>query len=523
MNYGVFGQNSWLFPDSQTLEGKSEGKVSLLKGKTGGFQILVDGLTVGDDISYRAEGFDGINVSLYRERDVCVNRNTNDLHCGALTTDNWDDISDYRVRRAPYRTYDPLVPVVNMQTASEKEVYYVTFCPTLECASGEKQGSIVISFSGKTLSVPFTVKVGKKALPEVTLNVTNWSHISLMAYSHGVEYGSDEHIEIVKKYLALLKECYNNVFWIPFDTMKVSMVDGKYVFDFSEMKKWALLALECGQKTLEWANFIHRPTWEDPPFIMYNHIEKRDVQCLATGGRKYLTALLTQFNDFLTENGWRDISIVHVSDEPKEVTAADYRALCGIFRKYLPGIKLIDAIEIYFVQDALDIYVPKNHYFQLNRNDFEAIRDDRNELWFYTCNMPGGRWMNIYIDSPLLNTRLLHWGNYRFDLKGYLHWGFNHITSDGDPFEQTSRNAGLPAGDTHIVYPGNGEPLRSLRYMEMKCGIEDYTVLNELAKTDKAAADKLCRRAMYSFDRYITDTEEFDNIISDLIDAYDNI
>ena len=70
-------------------------------------------------------------------------------------------------------------------------------------------------------------------------------------------------------------------------------------------------------------------------------------------------------------------------------------------------------IEIYFVEDALDIYVPKDHYYQLNKNDFEALRDEHNELWFYTCNMPGGRFLNRHIDAPLLNTRLLHWGNYR--------------------------------------------------------------------------------------------------------------
>ena len=225
----------------------------------------------------------------------------------------------------------------------------------------------------------------------------------------------------------------------------------------------------------------------------------------------------------LTEMGWRDISIYHISDEPKELCASDFRIICGIVRKYLPGIKLIDAVEIFFLQDALDIYVPKDHYFQMNRNDFEDLRDERNELWFYTCNMPGGRWLNRFIDSPLLNTRLLHWGNYRFNLTGYLHWGFNHIRDDQDPFEQTSGNAWLPAGDTHIVYPCGSQVLRSLRFMQMKCGVEDYEILRALSLADKTAADKLCRRALYAFDEYITDVDEFDQIQKDLVKAYDEI
>ena len=52
----------------------------------------------------------------------------------------------------------------------------------------------------------------------------------------------------------------------------------------------------------------------------------------------------------LTEQGWRDISIFHISDEPKELCASDFRIICGIARKYLPGIKLIDAIETIMVE-----------------------------------------------------------------------------------------------------------------------------------------------------------------------------
>ncbi len=524
MIYGVFSQNEWVFPDTNAADGKKSVSLSLLKNQTGAFQVVLSNIPVGEDISYSTSGLCGFKVKAYREKDVCVNRNSNNVHNGALTTDNWEEVCRDRVRQAPYRTYDALLPLDGLSSQADKEAYYVELSPGDEAASGDISASFSFKIGNDTVTIPLEIYVGKKKLPESTLSLTNWYNISAMAYRHGLSVNSPEHIEKVKEYFALLTEAHNNVFWCTFNGTKTKVENGKLVFDFSEPKKWAQLALDCGAKTLEWAPIISRPTWEDPPFLIWDYRnDTRGPNVLSTGGRKYMTAFLSAFNDFLTENGWRDISIVHVSDEPKELCAADFRIICGIFRKYLPGIKLLDAVEIYFLQDALDIYVPKDHYFQMNKNDFEDLRDDRNELWFYTCNMPGGRWLNRFIDAPLLNTRLLHWGNYRFNLTGYLHWGFNHVRDDQDPFEETSGNAWLPAGDTHIVYPYEDKVLRSLRYMQMKCGVEDYEILRALSNSDKALADKICRSAMVAFDDYIKDVDEFDRIQSELVKAYDNI
>ncbi len=524
MNCGIFSQNEWLFPDSRVDAGNKRVDLYLLKNQIGAFQVIITDIALGQPINIAIQGLDGITVNAYREKEVCVNRNANDVHNGPLTTDNWEDIARDRVRKAPYRTYDALVPLEGIVTEASQEVYYVTLCPSESAKSGNNEGIITFVFGEKSISFLVGLRVGNKMLPEQTLNVTNWFSFYNMARHHGLSYGSDDHIKMAKQYFDLLRECGNNVFWCTFDLTKAKEENGKITFDFTEPMKRAQFALDNGAKTLEWAPIISRPTWEDPPFLVWDYRnDTRGPNVLSTGGRKYFTAFLSQFNEMLTEKGWRDISIVHVSDEPKELCASDFRILCGIVRKYLPGIKLIDAIEIFFLQDALDIYVPKNHYFQMNRNDFEDLRDDRNEIWFYTCNMPGGRWLNRFIDSPLLNTRLLHWGNYRYNLTGYLHWGFNHLRDGQDPFEETSGNGGLPAGDTHIVYPYGDKVLRSLRLMQMKCGIQDYEILRALSLSDMESANKLCRRALHSFDDYITDVKEFDKIQADLVEAYDNV
>ena len=524
MKLSLFSQNQWLFPDTKEEEGSASFSLSLLKGQTGGVQILCEDLPVGTSVFWTVEGAEGFFVDFYREMEVCVNRNTNSLQNGPLTTEDWEEVRRDRVRRAPYRTYDPLLPAENLLVEKEREVYYCSVLPEASASPGITEILLVLSCGEYRAEIPLRVTVGKKSLPARTLNMTNWASISTMAWAHGLEYGSEAHKAMVRTYVGLMRECHGNIFWLTMEDLKAERADGQLKFDFSGVERWAQLVLDCGIEILEWAPFISRPCWEDPPFLISDRANGgKQLECLSVPGRKYLTAFLTQFNDFLAQKGWREISIVHVSDEPKERCAADFRILAGIFRKYLPGIKLIDAIEIWFVEDALDIYVPKNHYYQFNRNDFENLRDARNELWFYTCNMPGGRFLNRYLDSPLHHPRLLHWGNYRYNLTGYLHWGFNHVRRDQDPFEETSASAWLPAGDTHIVYPYKNQPLRSLRFQQMKCGAEEYEILRSLSLRDKNQADRICRRAFRAFDDYVTDPDEFDRICADLTEAYDSL
>jgi hypothetical protein len=76
--------------------------------------------------------------------------------------------------------------------------------------------------------------------------------------------------------------------------------------------------------------------------------------------------------------------------------------------------------------------------------------------------------MNKTVDVPLIQSRTLHWLNYRFGLTGYLHWGYNSWT--GDPFEAPGQHR----GDGWHVYPAKGGVLDSLRWEQMRNGIQDY-------------------------------------------------
>ena len=131
---------------------------------------------------------------------------------------------------------------------------------------------------------------------------------------------------------------------------------------------------------------------------------------------------------------------------------------------------------------------------------------------FWTLERLDGilREWNLDDERPAL---LLHWGNYFYDLTGFLHWGLNHYRSDQDPFEQSVVGHGgknkLPPGDTHIVYPGSDGPWSSMRMEAMREGIEDYELLMALADKDRRAADRITRRVFRSFTDYTEDVPAF--------------
>ena len=83
----------------------------------------------------------------------------------------------------------------------------------------------------------------------------------------------------------------------------------------------------------------------------------------------------------------------------------------------------------------------------------------------------GGSLPNKTVDVPLIESRLLHWLNYRYGLKGYLHWGFNSWTND--PWNAPGQHN----GDGWHVYPAKSGLLNSLRWEQMRNGLQDYECL----------------------------------------------
>jgi len=97
--------------------------------------------------------------------------------------------------------------------------------------------------------------------------------------------------------------------------------------------------------------------------------------------------------------------------------------------------------------------------------------------------VPQGVYPNRMIDSSYIKPRIVHWYNYLYDTKGYLHWALNQWSV---PFLTFS------PGDNWIVWPSKTRVFdSSLRYEAQKSSLEDCQLLFQLEAAQRRMAEQL--------------------------------
>ena len=123
-------------------------------------------------------------------------------------------------------------------------------------------------------------------------------------------------------------------------------------------------------------------------------------------------------------------------------------------------------------------------------------------LWTYNCCAPAGGYSNRFLNMTLPRNRSLALVLYKYNIEGFLHWGFNFYNTSVswnpiNPLHDTSSGGQFPSGDSHSVYPGeDGSPLESMRLSCFADGLADLS------------AFKLCEK-LYSRDEVISALENF--------------
>ncbi|SDN97278.1 protein of unknown function [Paenibacillus sp. yr247] len=510
MKYEIISTNEWMYPDC-LVKGNGQQRIDLsaARGSYASCQILINSVptqvTMSRECTVAYNGRDaGWQIpEMYQLIDVFVEENTGPV--GFVVKDG-ESAAGYTSRLAPFRVYDAMKPLTeNSLTRSGTEALYCCWKIPADSVPGMYTGELTISINEEKIFIPVSIEVFAATVPEKeTLSVINWFILSHMAGRHNLELWSESHWAMIRRYGELMRRSRQTHFWVTMETIDFEQTDdGKYHFCFDKAERLIRLFLELGFTHIEGGMVAVRKQFNDSEFIIRNH--GRTIKAISSEGFAYISQYLTAWRKFLVENGWLTITVQHVADEPTEKCAQEYRILSGIVRKFMPGVPLIEAVEIFDLEGSVDIWIPKSHYYEKHRHEFEKVRALGDKLWFYTCCFPGGYYMNRLLDMPLLRTRYLHWGNYKYNLEGYLHWGFNYYLRDQDPFEQSSpvltdlSASRLPPGDTHIAYPGEDGPWGSVRLEAMRAGIEDYELLMLLAEQEKSLADDIVASCMTSF------------------------
>ncbi len=383
------------------------------------------------------------------------------------------------VRAAPARFPDYLMAEKQIKVPEGMcQAIWLTIQIPETTEAGTYTGSITVKSSHGERSLPLSLKVYPLNLPhDRHLKIAEWFSTRNFEKFHGIkEMYSDEWFEMLGKYAENLVKHRQNVFQVPMNSIVIRLFEnGKMDFDFSRFDQIAQVFwdtekmdyLETGELTK-----FGEEAWFSTEILFKDFIVKNmeNGEQITMEGKEVIPFLLPAFENHLRKKGWLDKTLFHVKDEPTLRNVMAWKKVSSLIHQYAPDLIRIDAIETTFLFDEIEIAIPKLDYLAAWYDVYEKAAQDGTELWFYTVGIyQASQYPNKTIDMPLMDNRILHWLNYKYDLSGFLHWGWNQWYTE-NPFEEV----GMHIGDGWHVYPVKNGILNSLRWEQMRNGIQDY-------------------------------------------------
>lgn len=425
---------------------------------------------------------------------------------------------------------DPLLEVetIDVQPLSNQPVWF-TYPVPRNAAAGEYTADI--TFTGEIDGKPFSIQKQVKAriydvvLPEQTLWVTNWfslapEKLQLMNDNRPVEPYSARYWELMKAIATKMRDNGQNVYLIsPVRLCEYKIKGTNYSFDFSNFDKMVdLFIREGNMKRIEGGHLGSRMShWSSPfgisvPVMKEGKVEFERKPLENDTAKAFITQFIPALFKHLKDKKWDKIYMQHIADEPIGSNAQSYIDIANEVKRMVPEVEIIEANHSREVQNTIKIWVPQLNFYHTDYNFYTERQSKGDEVWFYTCLAPQGNYANRFLEQPLIQTRILHWINYRFGATGYLHWGLNYWNEN--PYGETTaanKEGGntLPAGDSWVTYPANGKLYGSIRLEAMRDGIADFELLKLYEKKDPAAAKEMARTLVYQFDLYDNNVAAF--------------
>lgn len=341
-------------------------------------------------------------------------------------------------------------------------------------------------------------------LPEQTLLHTSWFHTDCLSTWYGVEPMSEEYWRIVENYARTAREhgltlLLTPLFTPPLDTavgserptvqlVDVHVIDGKYSFNFDKLGRWFDMAHRVGIQWFEMSHLFTQWGAYHAPKIMawvdgkYRRIFGWETDSLGEEYEGFLKAFAAALIPYLQQTGVADHCIFHVSDEPSIDIYDQYSRCAKLISSLFPGFKVIDALSHvdYYEKGVIKCPVPKTPVVE------EFLQAGVEKPWAYYCCGQYKLVSNRFFCMSMARTRVLGMQMYKYDLEGFLQWGFNFWYSQLskapiDPFRVSDAGYAFPSGDAYVVYPGpDGQPLCSLRLKAFSEGINDLRALRLL-------------------------------------------
>lgn len=350
-------------------------------------------------------------------------------------------------------------------------------------------------------------------LPEQKLIHTRWLYCDCLAEYYHVPVFSEEHWRIVENYVSAAVKAGINMILMPVHTppldtrvgterltnqlVDVIVENGVYHFGMDKVRRWIDMCKRCGVKYYEVAHLFTQWGAQHAPKIMATvdgetrRIFGWDTDAAGQEYGDFLRAYVPALREVFRQEGIDEYAWWHISDEPSEQHLEHYLAAKQQVMGVLADARIMDALSSYefYRRGVVDHpVVASNHMDPFLENEVP-------DLWTYYCCGQHVDVSNVFISMPGARSRILGMQLFRYDIEGFLQWGYNFYKSQYsdypiDPFAVTDADGFVPAGDAFLVYPaadGTVEP--SLRYAHIRESMQDLRAMNwlkELAGCDAA-------------------------------------
>ena len=457
---------------------------AVLQGQRLSYQVVIDASNfkwVTKKVWIESEIAD--HVRLYRVKEVLVDKITREEVC--------DD--DCLIKK-PGTLPDVLIPIEhqnNLATLSDGNiVFWIKVDVPADLAPGKYSVKFFVE-TGFEENVPnqfveTTINVLPAQMPEQSLRYTRWFYADCIANIHDAEIFSERHWKLIEEYIKTATDVGVNMILVPTHTPPLDTAIGTtrpcvqlidiekkgdtYIFGFEKFRRFINICKKSGVKYYEMAHLFSQWGSKCAPNIMVTENGKTDymfgwhVAADSVEYTEFLKQYIAAISAELKLAGIEDNTYFHVSDEPNMTNIDRYEIAKNILKPLIGNAKTLDALSHceFYEQGLVECPVTSI------RHAHEFLKRDIKELWVYYCCGPEKIFPNSFITMPSARVQVLGYQIYKYDIKGFLHWGYNFYNSqlsfyNVNPYVTTSSDGAFPAGDAFIVYPGKETAYPSIR------------------------------------------------------------
>lgn len=504
--------------------------IDVARGTVAGAHVIVTPTDSWKNVRIRFSGLAKKQLNdlqLYRLVAVPVPENTG---LDSRTEKFSGQTNPYVIRRAPFDIFEAMEPIgdtTGSLTASLNAAFRIEVPVDADFPAGTSD--LTIRF-GNWLShreVTLQIQVHEVTVPppaESQAKYVNWHSPGRIASDHGVELWSPDFWPLLEKYAALMVKGRQNTFWFHwhsfFDFDSTGLITD---FHQDRFRRYINTFLDQGLSVIQGAPFTGRIDWgTDGILVSWPGSSDKRIFANSEEGEALYMNMFKTIRMEMDANGWIPIWYQGIFDEPTPDYVERYSRIADLLHAEMPGLRILEATMTTELTGFVDAWCPQVQEFQKHLDFFTERQQDGDEVWVYTCLIPGGPWINRLVDQERLRQVYVGWSLSAYDLDGFLHWGFNHHR--GKPFTELVVQHGdeknfLPAGDSHIVYPGPDGPWSSQRFEAHRIGMEDYELLQMLKAMDPEKARALTAKLFRAFDDYEKDVDRYRAVKKELLQA----